>query len=106
MNAVLGGDQARGAPGARHRACHQPADADIGERFRGERCLSFAGFVQRRVGKLIALRAVSLGFAVAYEDEALAPGRKRNRGGKLRDPFVAEKVDDLGHACAMNFLFM
>src|SRR5436190_2004692 len=92
MHVVFGGDEARGAPGARHRACHQLADACGRESLCGDRGLSFAGLIQRRVRKLIALGAVSFRFAVPHEDETLARGRKRNRGGKLRDPFVAEKV--------------
>src|SRR4029077_20316845 len=69
MNAVLGRDQARGAPGTRQRACSHAADADVRERFGGARGLSFALLVQRRVWQLIALVSVSLRFAMAHEDE-------------------------------------
>ena len=106
MYVVFVRDQAGGAPGARHRARNKFADTDWLERLCCQRSLPFASLVQRGMRKLVALGAVPLGLAVAHEDEALAGRRKRNRGGKLRDPFVAEKVDDLSHACAMNFLFM
>jgi hypothetical protein len=69
----------------------------VASAFGGARRLSLAGLVQRRVRELIDLVAVSLGLAVAHEDEAFRFGAKLCLRGVRRDPLIAEEVDDLGH---------